>query len=730
MDDHHEKACGQDHQADHCGCGHAHRQEISHSPIEADMVKRIYILENLGCANCAAKMESKIRTLPGVGEATIVFPTKQLRLTARNPEKLLPQIRKICADIEPQVVVTEQKPSHKEEQEQHSREWLELVLGGGMFLLGILVPLQWLRLAAFVVGYLILGGRVLLEAGKNLGKGQVFDENFLMSVATLGAFAIGEYPEALGVMLFYRVGEFFEHKAVERSRSQILAAIDLRPETVNRIRGDATEQIPAEDAVPGDWLLIRPGDRIPLDGLILWGNSRLDTAPITGEPVPVAVKTGDRILSGCVNGSGQLVMKVEKPLSQSMVSRILDCVENAAASKPKLDRFITRFARVYTPVVLICALLTAVVPSLATGNWSYWVYTALSFLVMSCPCALVLSVPLAFFSGIGLGSRKGILFKGGASLEALCKLKAVVMDKTGTLTKGEFKVQQITSFGELTSTQLLQLCAGCEMYSTHPIGVSILAAAREQGLVVEKPVTVEEISGKGIAATMQGRQVLCGNRQLMEAYGVALDADVQDAQVFLAVDGKAEGSIRIADGIKEDAFVAVAELKKLGLHTAILTGDTAEGARQVAQELEIPEVHAGLLPQQKLEALQQIRSNHGAVMFVGDGINDAPVLAGADVGAAMGSGADAALEAADAVFMTSTAASIPEAVRIARQTYRIAVQNVAFALAVKLAVMALGLAGFANMWLAVFADSGVALLCVLNSIRILYKERKDHDGTK
>ena len=378
--------------------------------------------------------------------------------------------------------------------------------------------------------------------------------------------------------------------------------------------------------------------------------------------------------------------------------------------------------------MLTAALLTAVVPSLVTGDWNYWVYTALSFLVMSCPCALVLSVPLAFFSGIGVGSRKGILFKGGASLEALCKLKAVVMDKTGTLTKGEFKVQNITAFGGYSQEKLLELCAGCEHHSTHPIGISILAAAKEQGIEPAKTQALEEIPGQGIVATIGGQQVLCGNRQLLENRGVIL-GEVPDAQVYLAVNGNAEGCFQIADGIKEDANSAVAALKKLGLHTAILTGDTETGARQVAQQLQISEVHAGLLPQQKLEVLRQIREKHGAVMFVGDGINDAPVLAGADVGAAMGSGADAALEAADAVFMTSKVSSIPEAVTIARQTYRVAMQNVVVALAIKLAVMVLGLVGFANMWLAVFADSGVALLCVLNSIRILYKGRRHHDGS-
>lgn len=694
------------------------------------MKQRTYILENLGCANCAAKMEAKIAELPGVHNASITFATKQLRLTAKDPDKYLPRIREICTSIESQVEVREGKQPRKEDHaKEERRELLEICIGSGMFLAGLLGGALGLpeaaSVAVYVIGYLVLGGSILREALRNLRSGHVFDENFLMSIATLGAFAIGEYPEAIGVMLFYRIGEFFEHKAVERNRSQIMAAIDMRPETVNLLAGETTHVIPAEEAQIGDLLLIRPGDRIPLDGVIIEGESRIDTAPITGEPVPVSVRPGDSLISGCVNQSGLLKLRVEKPLSESMVTRILDAVENAAAGKPKLDRFITRFSRVYTPVVIAAASLTAIVPSLVTGDWHYWVYTALSFLVMSCPCALVLSVPLAFFSGIGLGSKQGILFKGGASIEAMADLKAVVMDKTGTLTRGDFRLQQILSTGTMNEEQLLSLCAACEQNSTHPIAFSILTAAREQGLEIASPETLEEIPGHGIVAKLPQGAVLCGNRRLMEMHGVdcsALPEAPYGAEVCLAVKGRLEGVFRISDTVKPDAAAAVSRLKAMGLHTAMLTGDSEPGAKAVAGEVGIEEVHAALLPQQKLERLAAIREKRGSVMFVGDGINDAPVLAGADVGAAMGSGADAAIEAADGVFMTTGAASIPEAIDIARSTRRIALQNVVFALAVKLAVMLLGLMGHASMWMAVFADSGVAMLCVLNSIRILYKD--------
>jgi len=684
-------------------------------------------MENLGCAHCAARMEEQIRSLPGVQDASITFATKQLRITAENPDDLLPRIREICSSIESEVRILSRE-SRQDHSHDDRRELAEILGGVLLFLPGLLLQ-EWgvLGILLFVAAYLLLGGQILREAFRNLRKGHVFDENFLMSIATLGAFAIGEYPEAVGVMLFYRIGEYFEHRAVERNRSQIMAAIDMRPETVNLLNGERVRVIPAEEARVGDLLLIRPGDRIPLDGIIAEGESRIDTSPITGEPVPVSVRPGDNLISGCVNQSGLLKLRVEKPLSESMVTRILDAVENAAAGKPKLDRFITRFAKIYTPAVIGAAAMTAIIPSLLTGRWHYWIYTALSFLVMSCPCALVLSVPLAFFSGIGLGSKQGILFKGGASIEAMAQLKAVVMDKTGTLTRGDFRLQEILTMGEMEAENLLSLCAACEQNSTHPIAISILTAARERGLTFPAPETMEEIPGHGVSAKLPEGHILCGNRKMMEKFGVDISGLRETscgAEVFLALNGRLEGVFRISDTVKPDAASAITGLQAMGLHTAMLTGDSESGAAAVAGELGIGEVHAGLLPQQKLERLGKIREKQGAVMFVGDGINDAPVLAGADVGAAMGSGADAAIEAADVVFMSTAVSSIPEAIDIARSTRRIAVQNVIFALAVKLLVMLLGLMGFASMWMAVFADSGVAMLCVLNSVRILYRKSK------
>ncbi len=578
----------------------------------------------------------------------------------------------------------------------------------------------WLSVLVCLGAYGLLGWEVIREAAGNLRRGNMLDENFLMAVASIGAFFIGNAPEGVGVMLFYRVGEYFEHRAVERSRSQIMEAVDLRPEVVQLVDGEQVRQIPAEQAQVGDLLLVRPGDRIPLDGTVVQGESRIDTAPITGEPVPVRAAAGDAVTSGCVNLAGQLTVRVEKPLAESMVTRILDSVENAAASKPKIDRFITRFARIYTPVVIAIAAVTAVVPSLVTGNWSYWVYSALTFLVMSCPCALVLSVPLAFFAGIGAGSKRGILFKGGQSMEAMSKIKAVVMDKTGTLTRGDFQVQRVEG-----GPELLELCASCEQQSTHPIAASIVAAAREQGLTLRRPEELEELAGRGIRARLEGREILCGNARLLREKGVAFRETAEyGTRVLVAVDGVYQGCLLIADTVKTGAEPAVRQLRERGIETVMLTGDAEEAARQVAGMVGIREVHAGLLPHQKLERLQAIREEKGPTMFVGDGINDAPVLAGADVGAAMGSGADAAIEAADVVFMTSDVEAVPQALEIARTTARIAWQNVVFALAVKVAVMALGLCGYASMWLAVFADSGVAMLCVVNSIRLLYQKRK------
>lgn len=699
------------------------------------MSTKIYMLENLGCAHCAAKMEEKIGEIPGVLEATITFATKQLRVTAEDPDVYLDEIRKICSSIESQVKVVPRELKLKAATEGAQMEKkkffgdLSVILAGAvMFAVGNVLhhlSMDMWALVVFGVAYFILGGKILLEAAKNISHGQIFDENFLMCIATIGAFVIQEYPEAVGVMLFYRIGEYFEEKAVERSRSQIMEAVDLRPETVYLMLGEEAVEIAAEEAKIGDLLLIRPGDRIPLDGVVVSGESRIDTSPITGEPVPVAVKSGSKIISGCVNTSGQLMMQVEKPLSESMVTRILDSVENAAASKPKLDRFITRFAKVYTPIVILLAVTTAILPSFFTGDWNYWVYTALTFLVMSCPCALVLSVPLAFFSGIGAGSKKGILFKGGASLEFLSKIGAVVMDKTGTVTEGNFQVQKIVSTWRYSEEELLRICASCERRSTHPIAESIVRAAHEKGLNLERPLMLKEFAGHGVSAFLPQGRVYCGNQKLLVDNGIFISQNVEEVKgsvVFVSVDGRFAGYFVISDTIKKDAQSAIDHLKGMNLGTVMLTGDEKNSAEAVAAEVGIEKVYAKLLPQEKLETLQKLRTEYGSVMFVGDGINDAPVLAGADVGAAMGSGADAAIEAADAVFMTSSVESIPEAIQIAKATNRIAIQNVVFALAVKIFVMILGLTGHANMWMAVFADTGVAMICVMNSIRILYKK--------
>ena len=751
----HEKECecGHEHHHEHgeeCACSHEHRHAHGEGhvhnqrPYEGDeSIKHVFILENLGCANCAAKMERKISELPGVQDAVITYSTKQLWLYARDGAEMLPQIQDICSSIESGVrVVTRdmiastvkkdketQQMKEKEEKSGQRREIAGILAGAAFFAAGIVLENTGFReqavLPAFVIAYLILGGKVMLEAVRNIGKGQIFDENFLMSLATIGAFVIREYPEAVGVMLFYRVGEFFEDLAVRKSRGQIMDAVDMRPEVVNLVQEEEIRIIGAEEAKIGDVLLVRPGDRIPLDGVVVEGESRIDTSPITGEPLPVKAETGDKVLSGCVNTSGQLKIRVEKPLSESMVTRILNSVENAAASKPQMERFITKFARVYTPVVIVLALGTAVLPSLVTGNWNYWIYTALSFLVMSCPCALVLSVPLSFFSGIGAGSKKGILFKGGVALEALNHVKAVVMDKTGTITKGNFVLQKIVSAGRMTEEELLKICASCEQNSTHPIGIGITAAAKEKGLELESPAELEEIAGHGIRAEILGSEVLCGNRKLMEKYKVSLKEyknDAYGAEVLVAIDGKYAGYLLISDTIKEDAKSAVQRLNRQGIFSVMLTGDAQGSAQAVASEVGIDEVHAKLLPQDKLTELQKIRAEKGEVMFVGDGINDAPVLAGADVGAAMGSGADAAIEAADVVFMTSGMEAIPQSIAIAKYSCRISRQNVVVALAVKVLVMILGLCGFASMWAAVFADSGVAMICVLNSVRVLYKK--------
>ena len=756
--DHEHCSCGQSHEKHHhesCGCGLKHNHEHQHNdhnecccghghehhehPVSAvpvthtkGSVRKLYRLNNLGCANCAAKMERKINELPGVEEATITFATAQLCVWAKDPDSLLPEYQAICASIESQVTVTPFSSSPKNAQQEDERPSLKPILAGAaLFIIarvleGILPALAPLSihpviLAIYIFTYLLLGHEVLQEAFENIRKGQVFDENFLMSVATICAFLIGEYAEAVGVMLFFQVGEYFEAVAVEKSRSNIMEAMDLRPEVVHLVQSEGTVvTIPAEEAVVGDIIEIRPGDRVPLDGTILEGESLLDTSPVTGEPVPVSVGSGSEILSGCVNTNGLLRLRVDQPLETSMVTRILESVENAAASKPQIDRFITRFSRVYTPIVVALAAAVAVVPSIVTGDVMYWVKTACTFLVISCPCALVLSVPLAFFAGIGRASQEKILFKGGSALEAIAKVKAVVLDKTGTITEGNFKLQQVIPTEGISEAELLSIAAGCEAHSTHPIAQSICAAAAERGLTPLSCAHIQERSGKGVEAD----GILCGNLALLESFGIAVPqlAHTMGTQVLLAKEGRFLGQLVISDTVKAGAEKAVDSLHAMGLGTAILTGDSEESAGDVANAVGIQKVRAKLLPQEKLTALRELRGELGPVLFVGDGINDAPVLAGADVGAAMGSGADTAIEAADLVFLTSDLSAIRKSVEIGRSAVSIAKQNVVLALVIKLAVIVMGFFGFANMWAAVFADTGVAMLCILNSVRTLYRK--------
>ncbi|MBQ8975745.1 MAG: heavy metal translocating P-type ATPase [Oscillospiraceae bacterium] len=715
---------------------------------------KIYILQGLDCANCAAKIENAIARLEGVNAVSVTYATLQMKLSAKDPDALIPLIQQTVDDLEEGITILpkelpeagEEKKARQSEADSMRRELVTILIGAAVFVAGVILEHTALpmpvSLAVFIAAYLLLGGQVLISAAKNIKKGQVFDENFLMCIATLGAFAIGEYPEAVGVMLFYRIGEHFQDRATQQSRSQIMDAVDMRPEVVNLLVGEQVQVIDAQQANVGDILLVRPGDRIPLDGVIIEGEGAIDTSPVTGEPAPVTVKAGDSVLSGCVNKTARLKLRVEKVLEESMVTRILDSVENAAASKPKIDRFITRFARVYTPVVVILALLVAFALPFVIPSWHFVVSdrftastvfsaptgtgsvkTALMFLVISCPCALVLSVPLAFFSGIGASSKKGILFKGGLSIEALAGVRTVVLDKTGTITKGSFQVLSVVPLKDgMSGDELLSMAASCELSTSHPIGNSIIEEAWARGIDPRHPTRVHEISGMGIKAQTPEGAVLCGSRRLMTAEGVDISGcedTVYGTEVLVAVNGALAGYIVIGDALKDDAGDAMGRIKKSGVTTVMLTGDSERSARAVAEQTGIDEYYAGLLPDEKLTELEKVRAEHGSVMFVGDGINDAPVLAGSDVGAAMGSGADAAIEAADVVFMTSEVGAIPASIDIAKTTRRISWQNVYFALGVKLIVMVLGLLGYANMWLAVLADTGVAMLCLLNSFRIL-----------
>ena len=593
-----------------------------------------------------------------------------------------------------------------------------------LFLTGLLAPLPSpVKAAVFLASYVLVGGKVVLRAAKNIAHGRVFDENFLMSVATIGAFCIGEFAEGVAVMLFYEIGEFFEDIAVDHSRKSIASLMDIRPDYANLKIGGETKKVSPEEVEIGNLILVRPGEKVPLDGVIENGSSSLDTSALTGESVPRSAGPGDEILSGCVNGNGLLTVRVTKGFGESTVTKILDLVQNASSHKAPTENFITKFAKVYTPAVVFSAIALAVIPPLVVPGavFTDWLSRALTFLVVSCPCALVISIPLSFFGGIGGASKKGILIKGSNYLEALNSVSTVVFDKTGTLTKGNFKVTRILAAEGLTQAEVLEYAAYAESYSGHPIATSIRSA---YGSKPDKSRIsgYEEIPGKGIRVTVDGKTVLAGNAGLMDDENISRPT-VEDTgtAVYLAIDGNYSGLLVIADEVKPDSAQTISELKTIGIHTSMLTGDSKAVGEHVAKELGLDSAFTNLLPQQKVTQMEQFKKGMrpgGKLVFVGDGLNDAPVLAQADVGVAMGDvGSDAAIEAADVVLMTDEPSKLISAIRISKQTHKIVWENIIFALAVKLVILVLAAFGIATMWAAVFGDVGVTILAVLNSIR-------------
>ena len=611
---------------------------------------------------------------------------------------------------------------------------IKLISGAAVFGIGLTLTYlsglnQYISLSVLVVSYLILGGDIVLRAAKNIIRGEVFDENFLMSIATIGAFVIGQYPEAVAVMLFFQVGEYFQGLAVRRSKKSIADLMDVRPDYANLAKNGDIITVAPDTVKIGDVIIVKPGEKIPLDGVIIEGESMLDWTALTGESVPRKARVSDTVLSGCINRNGLLTIEVTKTFGESTVAKIIDLVENAGAKKAPTEKFITRFARYYTPVVVILAALIAVIPPLfSIGSWAEWINRGLIFLVISCPCALVISIPLGFFGGIGGASRRGVLVKGGNSLEALDDLDIVVFDKTGTLTRGVFEVTSIKPFGGFTESKLLELAACAEAFSNHPIALSIQKA---HGGEADKSLLSQynEIAGHGVGVNFGGSTILAGNDKLMRLMGISFEeSDSIGTKVYIALDNSFAGCITISDEIKADSHNAIAALKAKGVRkTVMLTGDDPQIAEAIADELKIDEVHAGLLPDQKVEMVERLSGQKrpkGKLAFVGDGINDAPVLARADVGIAMGGlGSDAAIEAADVVLMTDEPSKLLDAIDVARFTKRIVRQNIILALGVKTLFLVLGAFGVASMWEAVFADVGVALLAVLNAARVGKSER-------
>ena len=709
--------------------------------VKGKLLKKEILLEGLCCGNCAAKIERESNNIDGVKSATVDFISTKLIMEIEDPSKqnsIIDDVKKIVKRIEPDVNVVEinskdnqiKSKDQESEEESNKSEIIRFAIGALIF--GVATAMKFsntVELLLYLASYILVGGEVILGALRNISKGQVFDENFLMSIATIGAFAIGEYPEGVAVMLFYQIGEMFQDMAVNRSRKSISALMDIRPDFANLKVNNDIKKVEPEEVKIGDIIVVKPGEKVPLDGKVIEGSSMVDTAALTGESVPREVGVGDNILSGVINKNGLLTIAVEKEFGDSTVAKILDLVQNASSKKAPTENFITKFARYYTPAVVFAALALAVIPPLVIegATFSNWIYRALSFLVVSCPCALVISIPLGFFGGIGGASKNGILVKGGNYLEALNNVEMVVFDKTGTLTKGIFKVTEINPENNISKDELLACAAYAENYSNHPIATSIIREYNNE-IIQDKIENHEEISGHGVKVILDGKEVLAGNYKLMNKENIDYkDVENIGTVVHVAINKKYAGYIVISDEVKEDSSKAIKDLKAVGVKkTVMLTGDNKTVGTKIAKELGLDEVHSELLPDQKVEKLEVLfkeKSPKGKIVFVGDGINDAPVLARADIGIAMGGvGSDAAIEAADVVIMTDEPSKIASAIKIAKKTRSIVMQNIVFALSVKLIILALVAIGMGTMWEAVFGDVGVALLAVLNAMRAMKVE--------
>lgn len=723
---------------------HSHEPDVEVSEKTEPAVTKVYLLKGLDCPNCSAKIEKEVGELGGVASSTVNLMNQTLTVQAGTSvaASLLDTVTTIVHSHEPDVEVSEKQleataPVKKDEKaavynDEDKKRTIRLAVGAVVYAIGMALTVfaklpTLAELAFLIVAYVILGWDVVWQAVKNITRGQVFDEHFLMSVSTIGAFAIGEYPEAVAVMLFYQVGEFFQSLAVKRSRKSISDLMDICPDSATVKRNGVLQVVSPESVEVGEIIVVKPGEKIPLDGIVVDGESMLDTKALTGESVPRSIRKGDEALSGCINQSGLLTLKVTKSFGESTVSKIIDLVENASARKAPTENFITTFARYYTPVVVGMAAVLAIIPPLVLGGgWSEWLRRGFVFLIVSCPCALVISIPLTFFGGIGAASKRGVLVKGSNYLEALNKVSVVVFDKTGTLTKGVFEVANIIPAAGYQKEQVLEYAAQAESYSNHPIAKSILATYGKP--IDQKQFSgFEEISGHGISVTVQGKKVLAGNSKLMESEKIAYAAcDAAGTKFYVAADGSYVGCILIADEVKPDSKCAIAELKKIGVEkTVMLTGDDERIGKSVADELGLDAYYAQLLPDQKVEKLEMLdkqKRQGSKLAFVGDGINDAPVLARADVGIAMGGlGSDAAIEAADVVLMTDEPSKLVEAIDVAKATKRIVMQNIVIALGIKSVFLVLGALGMAGMWEAVFGDVGVTIIAVLNAMRILKK---------